>query len=467
MFANNPELQQTLARPVSFSGRGLHTGIDVHVRILPAPEDTGIIFRRTDLPHHPEIKADCDLVVDVSRGTTLEYNGVRVSTIEHLMAASVGMGIDNMIVELDAQEMPILDGSAAPFIEIFEEAGIQTQDKPREYFTLDNTFHYYDAEKDVEMTAIPSEKYAVTVMIDFNSEVIGKQFAQLKDISEFKENFASARTFCFLHEVEPLLEVGLIKGGELNNAIVIAEEEVTNERLDYLANLFNQPTQGINTHGIVNGVDLRYKNEMARHKLVDVIGDLALIGIHIKGKIIASKPGHAANVAFAQKLKRYIRQQKRLREVPHYDPDSRPIYTLSDIKNILPHRAPFLLVDKVIELSEKHIVGVKNVTFNEPFFEGHFPGNPVMPGVLQIEAMAQTGGILALSHVSDPEKYLTYFLKIDNCRFKAPVVPGDTMLIKMELMQPIKRGICMMKGMIYVGSHLVTEAELTAKIFKP
>lgn len=467
MYAEKTEFQQTLARPISFSGRGLHTGVDVQVRILPAPEDTGIIFRRTDLPYQTEIKADCDLVVDVSRGTTLEYNDARVSTIEHLMAASVGMGIDNMIVELDAQEMPILDGSAAPFIEIFEEAGIKTQKKPREYFVLDNTFHYYDAKKDVEMTAIPGNHFSVTVMIDFNSEVIGKQFAQLKDIGEFKKDFASARTFCFLHEVEPLLEVGLIKGGELNNAIVIAEEEVTNERLDYLANLFNQPTQGVNTHGIVNGVDLRYNNEMARHKLVDVIGDLALIGTHIKGKIIASKPGHAANVEFAKKLKRYIRQQKRLREVPHYDPDTKPVYTLTDIKNILPHRAPFLLVDKVVELSEKQIVGVKNVTFNEPFFEGHFPGNPVMPGVLQIEAMAQTGGILALSHVPDPEKYLTYFLKIDNCRFKSPVVPGDTMLIKMELIQPVKRGICMMKGMIYVGSHIVTEAELTAKIFKP
>lgn len=464
---NISEPQQTIAQPVFFSGRGLHTGVEVKVRLLPAEEDTGIVFRRTDLPGQPEIKADCDLVVDVSRGTTLEYNGVRVSTIEHLMAASVGMGIDNMIVEMSAQEMPILDGSAEPFIELFEEAGVQTQQKDREYFILDNTFHYYDQEKDVEMTAIPAEQYSLTVMIDFNSEVIGKQFAQLKDLSEFRKEFASARTFCFLHEVEPLLEVGLIKGGELNNAIVIAEEEVSNERLDYLANLFNQPTDGVNTHGIVNGVDLRYNNEMARHKLVDIIGDLALIGTHIKGKIIASKPGHAANVEFARKLKRYIRQQKRLREVPHYDPDTKPVYTLNDIQNIIPHRAPFLLVDKVMELSEKHIVGVKNVTFNEPFFEGHFPGNPVMPGVLQIEAMAQTGGILALSHVADPENYLTYFLKIDNCRFKTPVVPGDTMLIKMELLQPVKRGICMMKGMIYVGSHLVTEAELTAKIFKP
>lgn len=462
-----PEKQHTIAQPVFFSGRGLHTGVEVNVVLLPAEANTGILFRRTDLEGRPEIKADCDLVVDVSRGTTIEYEGVRVSTIEHLMAATVGMGVDNMIVELNAQEMPILDGSAAPFIDLLEEAGIKTQDAIREVFILDNTFHYYDAEKDVEMTAIPSDQYSLTVMIDFNSEVIGKQYAQLKDMSEFRKEFASARTFCFLHEVEPLLAGGLIKGGELNNAIVIAEEEVSSERLDYLANLFNQPTDGVNTHGIVNGIDLRYKNEMARHKLVDIIGDLALVGMPFKGRIIASKPGHAANVEFARKLKKYIREQKRLREVPHFDPNAKPVYTLSDIKRIIPHRTPFLLVDKIVDLSENSIVGVKNVTINEPFFEGHFPERPIMPGVLQIEAMAQTGGILALEHMPKADNYLTYFLKIDNCRFKHPVEPGDTMLIKMELTQPIKRGICMMKGMIYVGNQVVTEAELTAKIFQP
>lgn len=461
------EYQHTIINSCNFSGRGLHTGVEVSVCLLPAEPNTGIVFRRIDIPGSPELKADCDLVVDVSRGTTIEFEGVRVSTIEHLMAATVGLGVDNMIVELDAQEMPILDGSAAPFVQLLQNAGLIEQEVKREVFILDNTFHYYDAEKDVEMTAIPSEHYSLTVMIDFNSEVIGKQYAQLKNLSEFVDDFASARTFCFLHEVEPLLASGLIKGGELNNAIVIAEEEVSEERLDYLANLFNQPTDGVNTHGIVNGIDLRFKNEMARHKLVDIIGDLALVGTPFKGKIIASKPGHAANIAFAQKLKKYIKEQKRLREVPHFDPNSKPVYDLIDIKKIIPHREPFLLVDKIVALSENSIVGVKNVTINEPFFEGHFPGRPIMPGVLQIEAMAQTGGILALEYMPKAENYLTYFLKIDNCRFKHPVLPGDTMLIKMELTQPIKRGICMMKGMIYVGNQVVTEAELTAKIFQP
>jgi UDP-3-O-[3-hydroxymyristoyl] N-acetylglucosamine deacetylase/3-hydroxyacyl-[acyl-carrier-protein] dehydratase len=462
-----PEFQQTIAQPINFSGRGLHTGANVNVVLLPASPGQGIVFRRTDLPNQPEVKADCDLVVDVSRGTTLEYNGVKVSTIEHLMAALVGLGIDNITIEIDSQEMPILDGSAAPFVNFIEKAGIQLQDQEREYFVLDGTFHYHDPLKDVDMTAIPADDYSITVMIDFNSEVIGKQYAQLKQLSEFKEDFASSRTFCFLHEVEPLLESGLIKGGDLNNAIVVAEEEVSQERLEYLAKLFNQPTEGVNTHGIVNGLALRYKNEMARHKLVDVIGDLGLIGVPIKGKIIASKPGHAANVEFARKLKKYIREQKQLREVPNFDPNAIPVLDLAGIQKTLPHRAPFLLVDKIVEMSEKHIVGVKNVTFNEPFFVGHFPGNPIMPGVLQVEAMAQTGGVLALSSVTDPQNYLTYFLKIENCRFKQPVVPGDTMVIKMELLQPVKRGICVMRGVIYVGNQLVTEAELTAKIFKP
>jgi len=460
------EYQHTLAHPVSFSGRGLHTGAEVSVSLLPAAPDTGIVFKRTDVPGSVEIKADCDLVVDVSRGTTLEYNGYRVSTVEHLMAAIVALGLDNVVVEMDGQEVPILDGSAQPFVRLIRSVGLVAQEAEREYFILDNTFQYYDPEKDVEMTAIPFDNYAVTVMIDFNSEVIGKQYAQLRNLEEFAEDFSSARTFCFLHEVEHLYESGLIKGGELNNAIVIAEQEVSEEKLSYLSGIFNQEVHKTG-RGIVNQIRLRFENEMARHKLVDVIGDLGLIGKRIKGKIIASKPGHAGNIAFAQKLKKYIRQQKRLKEVPSFDPNEEPVLDLQGIQKIIPHRIPFLLVDKIVQLSGKSIIGVKNVTINEPFFEGHFPGRPVMPGVLQIEAMAQTGGILVLHELPDAHEYLTYFVKIEHCRFKHTVVPGDTMLIKMELIQPVKRGICMMKGIIYVGNQVVTEAELTAKIFKP
>jgi UDP-3-O-[3-hydroxymyristoyl] N-acetylglucosamine deacetylase/3-hydroxyacyl-[acyl-carrier-protein] dehydratase len=460
------ELQQTISKSVSFSGKGLHTGQNVTVTLLPAPVNSGIIFRRTDFENVLNIKADCDLVVDVSRGTTLEYQGQRVSTIEHLMSALIALNIDNIIIELDGQEIPILDGSALPFIDIIESAGFEEQNEERIYFVLDQTFQYYDPEKDVEMTALPFEEYAITVMIDFDSEVIGRQYAQLRSIKDFKDNFASARTFCFLHEVESLLEQGLIKGGELNNAIVISEKEIPENKVKHLANIFNQDIHDLPSKGIVNHKQLRYDNEMARHKLIDIVGDLALIGIRIKGKIIASKPGHAGNIAFAQKLKKYIRKQLKIKEIPVIDVNVPPILDLVSIKKIIPHRIPFLLVDKVIEISESSIVSVKNVTINEPYFDGHFPSQPVMPGVLQIEAMAQTGGILALHREKNPEQYLTYFVKIEHCRFKQIVVPGDTMIIKMELLHPIRRGVCIMKGVIYVGQQIVTEAELTAKIVK-
>lgn len=461
------ELQQTISKSVSFSGKGLHTGENVTVKLSPAPVNSGIVFRRTDIENIVNIKADCDLVVDVSRGTTIEYQGQRVSTVEHLMSALVALNIDNIFVELDGQEIPILDGSALPFIEIIESAGFEEQNEERVYFVLDQTFQYYDSEKDVEMTALPFDEYAITVMIDFDSEVIGRQYAQLKNIADFKQDFAAARTFCFLHEVESLLEQGLIKGGELNNAIVISEKEIPENKVKHLANIFNQDIHDLPLKGIVNHKELRYDNEMARHKLIDIVGDLALIGIRIKGKIIASKPGHAGNIAFAQKLKKYIHKQLKIKEIPIIDPNLPPVLDLIAIKKIIPHRFPFLLVDKVIEISETSIVSIKNVTINEPYFEGHFPNQPVMPGVLQIEAMAQTGGILALHNKENPEQYLTYFVKIENCRFKHVVVPGDTMIIKMELLHPIRRGVCFMKGVIYVGQQIVTEAELTAKIFKP
>ncbi len=461
------EFQHTIAQPVSFSGRGLHTGEDVHVTLSPAKENIGIVFRRIDLEEDVIIKADCDLVVDVSRGTTLEYHGHRVATVEHLISAIVALGVDNLCIELDGQEIPILDGSAQPFIELIQSAGLQQQKEEREYFVLDQTFQYYDPEKDVEMTAIPSDEYAITVMIDFDSEVIGRQYAQLRSLSEFVDDFASARTFCFLHEVESLFELGLIKGGELNSAIVIAEKEIDEAKVDYLAELFNQDVHTIPKKGIVNHAQLRYDNEMARHKLIDIVGDLGLIGTRIKGKIIATKPGHAGNVAFAKRLKKYIREQKKLREIPVVDPNAPAVMDLVAIKKIIPHRNPFLLVDKIVELKESTIVGVKNVTINEPFFEGHFPNKPVMPGVLQIEAMAQTGGILALMREGTPEEFLTYLVEVEHCKFRAPVEPGDTMIIKMELVEELKRGFRKMKGVIYVGQQIVTEVKLTAKIFKP
>ncbi|MBX7225940.1 MAG: bifunctional UDP-3-O-[3-hydroxymyristoyl] N-acetylglucosamine deacetylase/3-hydroxyacyl-ACP dehydratase [Chitinophagales bacterium] len=461
------EYQHTIGKEVIFDGRGLHTGQMVNVVIKPALPGHGFVFKRVDLPEHPEIKADCDLVVEVARGTTLESNGIRVSTVEHLLGALFGMNIDNALIELDGQEIPILDGSAKPFADLLKEAGVHQQDEEKKFFVLEETINFYDTEKDVEMMAIPSDHYSVDVMIDYNSQVLGKQYAKLKHLSEFYDEFAASRTFCFLHEVEPLLEGGLIKGGDLENAIVIAENRLPEERFAHIANLFNVSTDGINREGIVNKVEMRYPNEPARHKLVDVIGDLALIGTPIKCKIIASKPGHAGNVRFAQKIKKYIKEKEKNEEVPKYDPNQTPIFDLSKIEKILPHRFPFLLIDKIVEMSETHIVGIKNVTFNEPFFVGHFPGNPVMPGVLQIEAMAQTGGILVLTQYPDPENYLTYFLKVDNCRFKNPVKPGDTMIIKLELLQPIKRGISWMKGAVFVGKNLVTEAELTAKVFKP
>lgn len=461
------ELQHTISQPISFSGRGLHTGEDVHVTLLPAKENTGVVFKRTDLGGNVLIKADCDLVVDVSRGTTLEFQGHRVATVEHLMSAIIAMGIDNLSVELDGLEIPILDGSAQPFVELIRSAGIQAQKEEREYFVLDQTFQFYDPDKDVEMTAIPCDDYAITVMIDFDSDVIGQQYAQLKSLSEFTDDFASARTFCFLHEVEVLFEQGLIKGGELNNAIVIAEKEIEQGKVEYLSELFNQDIHTLPTKGIVNNARLRYDNEMARHKLIDIVGDLGLIGTRIKGKIIASKPGHAGNVAFAKKLKKYIREQKKIKEIPVVDPNVPPVMDLVAIKKIIPHRHPFLLVDKIVELTDTTIVGVKNVTINEPFFEGHFPSKPVMPGVLQIEAMAQTGGILVLLKEGNTEELLTYLVEVEHCKFRAPVEPGDTMIIKMELIEELKRGFRKMKGVIYVGQHIVTEVKLTAKIFKP
>jgi UDP-3-O-[3-hydroxymyristoyl] N-acetylglucosamine deacetylase/3-hydroxyacyl-[acyl-carrier-protein] dehydratase len=460
------EFQKTIKGPISIAGVGLHSGKEVTLTFKPAPVNHGFKFKRVDLLGEPTINADADLVVDVSRGTTLEQNGARVATVEHSLAALVGLELDNILIELDGPEIPIMDGSSLPFMELLEKIGTEDQAAKKEYFNLTSTIQYIDPVKKVEMLAVPAEDYQISVMVDYNSPVLGTQHATLHNIKEFRDGFAGSRTFCFLHELEFLLDNNLIKGGDLNNAIVVVDKVVDQKELDKLAVLFNRTTVSVQKEGILNNVQLRYQNEPARHKLLDVVGDLALIGTNIKGKIFASRPGHATNVEFAKKIKAYIKSAKSRNVVPVYNPDLKPIFDIKQIEKSLPHRYPFLLIDKIIEISETHVVGIKNVTFNEQFFQGHFPGNPVMPGVLQIEAMAQTGGILALGTVTDPQNYDTYFVKIDKCKFKNRVVPGDTLIFKLELLSPIRRGICEMKGTAYVGSKIVTEAELVAKIVR-
>jgi len=461
----NPDKQHTLNSAVNISGTGLHTGINVDMTLKPASPGFGFQFQRIDLPGQPIVKADCDLVTDTSRGTTLEENGAKVSTVEHVLAALVGMGVDNCLIELNGPEIPIMDGSSEPFVEIIEESGVLEQDASKAWYSIDTNISHYDERKRVEMVAMPSMEYKVTTLIDFNSPVLGTQHAGLKKMSEFKAEIAPCRTFCFLHELEALLDNNLIKGGDINNAIVVVDKPVTKEEMARLAKAFRRDKIEVKSEGYLNNLELRFPNEPARHKLLDVVGDLALVGYPVKGHIIANRPGHSTNVDFAKKIKQYIKKNKHTKDVPVYDPNQPPIYNSQQIEKTLPHRYPFLLIDKIIELSNKHIVGIKNVTFNEPFFVGHFPGNPVMPGVLQIEALAQTGGILAINQMSGGE-YDTYFLKIDNCKFKAKVVPGDTMILRMELISPIRRGIVEMRGTVFVGNKVATEADLVAQLVK-
>jgi len=461
----NPDKQHTLKSAISISGTGLHTGIMADLTMKPASPGFGLQFQRIDLPNQPIIKADCDLVTDVSRGTTLEANGAKVSTVEHVLAALVGMGVDNCLLEINGPEMPIMDGSSQPFVELIEETGVLEQDAAKVWYSIDENIYYYDEAKRVEMVAMPAMDYNITTLIDFNSPVLGTQHAGLKQMRDFASEIAPCRTFCFLHELEMLLEHNLIKGGDVNNAIVIVDKPVDATEMDRLKKIFKKDKIEVKSEGYLNNLELRFPNEPARHKLLDVVGDLALIGYPIKARIIANRPGHSTNVEFARRIKQYIKKNKHIKGVPTYDPTQPPVYDLSYIEKKLPHRFPFLLVDKIIELSDSQIVGVKNVTFNEWFFQGHFPNNPVMPGVLQIEALAQCGGILAIN-LSGEGSYDTYFLKIDNCKFKQMVRPGDTMLLKMELTAPIRRGICEMKGTVYVGNKVATEADLVAQIVK-
>jgi UDP-3-O-[3-hydroxymyristoyl] N-acetylglucosamine deacetylase/3-hydroxyacyl-[acyl-carrier-protein] dehydratase len=435
------------------------------MNLKPANPGFGLQFQRIDLPGQPIIKADCDLVTDTSRGTTLQVGDAKVSTVEHVLAALVGMGVDNCLIEINGPEIPIMDGSSEPFVELIENVGVVEQDATKIWYSIDENIFLYDEAKRVEMVAMPAVDYQITTLIDFNSPVLGTQHAGLKSIKEFKTEIAPCRTFCFLHELEALLDNDLVKGGDINNAIVVVDKPVTEAEMTRLAKAFNREKIEVKSEGYLNNLELRFPNEPARHKLLDVIGDLALIGYPIKSRIIANRPGHSTNVDFAKKIKQYIKKNKHVKDVPVYDPTLPPVFTLQQIEKILPHRHPFLFVDKVVELTDKHIIGIKNVTFNEWFFTGHFPENPVMPGVIQIEALAQTGGILCINSMPEGQ-YDTYFLKIDNCKFKLKVVPGDTMILKMEFAAPIRRGICEMKGTVYVGGKVATEADLVAQVVK-
>lgn len=456
--------QQTLKGEFEIEGVGLHTGVRTVMTVKPASPGHGIKFQRTDIEGEPIVKADVDYVVDTSRGTTLELNGAKVATVEHILAALTGMGVDNALIQLNADEIPIMDGSSIAFVDAIEKVGIEEQNAKKIYFSIDTNIAYTDDDKNVEMVATPSTEYKITTMIDFNSTVLGTQHAYLKSLKSFKKEIASCRTFCFLHEIEFLYTNNLIKGGDLDNAIVVVDRVLGKEELDKLAKMFNKPNIEVVQEGILNNLELHFTNEPARHKLLDIVGDLTLVGYPIKANIIAYRPGHKTNIAFAKKIKEYIKKNDML-DVPVYDPTLPAIYDINYISKLLPHRYPFLLVDKIIELTDNHIVGVKNVTFNEPCFTGHFPDNPVFPGVLQLEALAQTGGVLVLNNQGGPEKkFDTYFLKIDNARFKQKVMPGDTLIMKMELTQPIRRGICEMKGTAYVGNKIVCEADLMAQI---
>lgn len=458
--------QKTISNAVSIKGIGLHTGLNVAISLKPAEENHGIKFQRIDLPGKPFIPADCNRVVNSTRSTILEYEGVTVSTVEHLLSAVFACEIDNLLIEMDGSEVPYLDGSAKPFYDLLVNANFEEQSENRFYFETEEMLEFNDEESGASYLLYPNNDLDVTVLIDFENSYPGQQFAHLSGLKNYETDISRAKSFVLLKDIDVLMENGLIKGGSLDNALVIADKLPDLNEWEKLKEISGNNLPFPDSVGVVNHKIQRFENEPARHKLLDFLGDIALLGVPIKGRFVIKKPGHSSNNKFARVLKKQLQEQRKLRGKPKYDPAKIPVFNSVRLESWLPHRFPFLLLDKITELTDTYVVGVKNITVNEQYFQGHFPGNPVMPGVLQIEAMAQTGGILALSTVEDPWNWDTYFLKIDNAKFKAKVGPGDILLIKMELLSPIRRGICHMQGIAYVDNKIVSEAELTAQIIR-